>query len=91
MSAAAQGLDTGLAGAPGWEWAVVAGSSHTSMCASERGVGAGVVVGPSVHGRPVAVSRSGSTSAGGRAPGRSDGVCASGCGRGSWSASESGS
>lgn len=55
------------------------GSLRRSMCASVWGAGegAGVGVGPSVSGRPVAVRRSVSVTAAGKALGSADGVCAS--------------
>lgn len=84
MNDAARGSDKGPAGARGWVRLVGAGSLRRNMRANAWAAGEVVVeaeVGPSVSGRPVAVSRSGSVSAGGEAPGSAaDGVCASGCG-----------
>ena len=92
LNGAAPGSDKGLAGARGWEQVVGAGSLRRSTCANARGeeAEAGVGVERCVSGRPVVASRSASVSAAEKAPGSADGVCASDCGRASWSASESG-
>jgi hypothetical protein len=73
VSGAGRGVGRGRVGAREWGREVGAlRSSRTSKCASARGAGvvAGAVLGQCASGRPVAVSRSASMSAGGRkAPG----------------------
>jgi hypothetical protein len=92
LSDAAPGSDKGLAGARGWVRVVGAGSLRRSTCASVGAEAeAGVGEGRCVSGPPVVANRSASMSAAGKGLGIADGVCGSDCGRGSWSASESGS